>query len=395
MGKFWESLKDIGGSAIKGGLTSGLTGAITSLFGDDEKQLEMQKELNEQAARLNYEYGEKAAENAYKRQLAIYERSYQDQSYSAMRKQMEDAGLSVGLMYGGSGSGGGQGEMSGAPQGATGGAQAGKAPTAVERQIANMQMSQLALTMDNLKTDIDVKESQKEKNLADAEAARANAGLTTEKKITEMQSRDPLIEKIKSESKVNWEIIEKTKADRALIDTQNEIKKIELNITSMTEWDQINKIKDECAKVHNDALKSIEELDQAQIETDIKEQTKEAVIKEVNAKAATAFYDSMIKYAQMRMQDKVAEKLNYEAEAMYQHAWGLYMDNNLKNPQAVVEMWYKEHSLELEKAGLSLQERKMFVDAMTQALTTFGSAAIIRGGVKKFAGKKTNQPYQH
>ena len=103
MGKFWDSVKEIGGSVIKGGLTSGLIGGITSLFGGDKKQLEMQKELNEQAARLNYEYGEMAAENAYKRQLAMYERSYQDQSYSAMRKQMEDAGLSVGLMYGGNG----------------------------------------------------------------------------------------------------------------------------------------------------------------------------------------------------------------------------------------------------------------------------------------------------
>ena len=204
MGKFWDSVKEIGGSVIKGGLTSGLIGGITSLFGGDKKQLEMQKELNEQAARLNYEYGEMAAENAYKRQLAMYERSYQDQSYSAMRKQMEDAGLSVGLMYGGSGSGGGQGEMSGAPQGATGGAQAGRAPTAVERQMANMQLSQLALTMENLKADIDVKETVEEKNLAEAEAARANAGLSTEEKITETQRRDALIEKLIQEGMKTW-----------------------------------------------------------------------------------------------------------------------------------------------------------------------------------------------
>lgn len=204
MSKLWDSVKEIGGSAIKGGLTSGLTGAITSLFGGDKKQLEMQKELNEQAAELNYKYGEMAAENAYQRQLAMYERSYEDQSYSAMRKQMEEAGLSVGLMYGGSGSGGGQGEMSGAPQGATGGAQAGKAPTAVERQMANMQMSQLALTMENLKADVNVKETVQEKNLAEAEAARANAGLTTEEKITEAQRRDALIEELIQRGMSQW-----------------------------------------------------------------------------------------------------------------------------------------------------------------------------------------------
>lgn len=211
MSKFWDKAKGVGGnlisgglSGITGGLASGLTGAITSLFGGDKKQLEMQKELNEQAARLNYQYGEMAAENAYKRQLAMYERSYQDQSYGAMRKQMEDAGLSVGLMYGGSGSGGGQGEMSGAPQGATGGAQAGRAPTAVERQMANMQMSQLALTMENLQADINVKETVQEKNLAEAEAARANAGLSTEQKITEAQRRDALIEELIQRGMKDW-----------------------------------------------------------------------------------------------------------------------------------------------------------------------------------------------
>ena len=68
----------------------------------------------------DYQYGEKAAENAYNRQLAMYQRSYEDQSYKAMVEQMEDAGLSVGLMYGGSGSGGGAGAMSGAPKGDTG-----------------------------------------------------------------------------------------------------------------------------------------------------------------------------------------------------------------------------------------------------------------------------------
>ena len=217
MGKFWDSVKGV----IGGGLTSGLTGAITSLFGGDDKQLEMQKELNEQAAELNYEYGEKAAENAYRRQLAMYERSYQDQSYRAMRKQMEDAGLSVGLMYGGSGSGGGQGEMSGAPQGATGGAQAGRAPTAIERQMANMQLSQLALTMENLKADVNVKKTVQEKNLAEAEAARANAGLTTEEKITETQRRDALIEELIQRGMTQW--IENIVKMRAAINDPNEV----------------------------------------------------------------------------------------------------------------------------------------------------------------------------
>ena len=107
----WSS---IGGGAISAGIGTALglignIGAAKRQRKAIEAQKNAQKELNEQAASLNYEYGEKAAENAYQRQLAMYNRSYGDQSYKAMVKQMEEAGLSVGLMYGGSGSGGGAG----------------------------------------------------------------------------------------------------------------------------------------------------------------------------------------------------------------------------------------------------------------------------------------------
>ena len=107
MGWLGDALKSVGNATadgLTGGLTSGLSGAISGIFGGIgakkrlKRQVDAQKQLNEQAAKLNYEYGEKAAEDAYKRQMEMYERSYQDQSYAAMCGQMEDAGLSVGLL---------------------------------------------------------------------------------------------------------------------------------------------------------------------------------------------------------------------------------------------------------------------------------------------------------
>ena len=309
MGKFWEGVKTIGGSVIKGGLTSGLTGAISSLFGGDKKQLEMQKELNEQAARLNYEYGEKAAENAYQRQLAMYERSYQDQSYSAMRKQMEDAGLSVGLMYGGSGSGGGQGEMSGAPQGATGGAQAGHAPTSVERQMANMQLSQLALTMENLKADVNTKETMQEKNLAEAEAARANAGLTTEKKITEAQAREPMIENMRSDLRTK-------QMQRIMMDVDTRIKRIELEVAEGTKDVNIEIMKQNLEKARNDVNKGLEEIESLKIDNEIKRETKETVIETYNEKLKNVIADTLLKNEQVNCTKEQAKMF---AQAAYDH----------------------------------------------------------------------------
>ena len=159
----------IGESALSTGV-SGAIGAGLGLLGSIgaakrqrkaiEAQKNAQKELNEQAASLNYEYGEKAAENAYQRQLAMYNRSYEDQSYKAMVKQMEEAGLSVGLMYGGNGSGGGAGAMSGAPKADTGGAIAGQATNAAALMEVENQRKALALQQTSMAKDIQLKDAE-------------------------------------------------------------------------------------------------------------------------------------------------------------------------------------------------------------------------------------------
>lgn len=210
MGKFGEQLLGAVSGGLTGGLASGISGSVGGLLGNIgygrrvKKQLNAQKQLNEQAASLNYEYGEKAAENAYRRQMEMYERSYNDQSYSAMRKQMEDAGLSVGLMYGGNGSGGAGGATTGAPQGATGGAIAGEAPRATEREALALQRTQLGLGLQKLKSEVAINEASVEKIQADAELARSEAGKTAEEKITTMQMREWQVEGAKQLGKQSW-----------------------------------------------------------------------------------------------------------------------------------------------------------------------------------------------
>lgn len=218
MGWFGNALKSVGNVAadgLTGGLASGITGAIGGLFGGigakkrTRRQIDAQKELNEQAAKLNYKYGEMAAENAYKRQMEMYERSYQDQSYAAMRGQMEDAGLSVGLMYGGGGSGGAGGATTGAPQGETGGAEAGRADSPAAQQAAAIQQAQMGLGLVSMKKDLAMKDAQIDEINAAAAKQRAEAANITEQKITEMQMRPiryrELFEKGKSEHIQNLE----------------------------------------------------------------------------------------------------------------------------------------------------------------------------------------------
>lgn len=210
MGKFGDSLI----SGLGSGLGSGLVGTALGLLGNIgqgkrqrkaiEAQKNAQKELNQQAAELNYEYGEKAAENAYNRQLAMYQKSYEDQSYKAMVNQMEDAGLSVGLMYGGSGSGGGAGAMSGAPKGDTGGAMAGQAANAAALMQVENERRSLALQHASIAKDIQLKDAEIELKKTEADKSRKDA-LYTEA-LTETEDELRAFKKAREfwEGRISW-----------------------------------------------------------------------------------------------------------------------------------------------------------------------------------------------
>ena len=64
------------------GILSGASGILNMLGIGRKKQIRQQKEMVENAAKINYKYGEMAAENAFERQQVLYNRTYQDQSYS-------------------------------------------------------------------------------------------------------------------------------------------------------------------------------------------------------------------------------------------------------------------------------------------------------------------------
>lgn len=100
------------------GIIGDVSGILNTLGIGRRRQIRQQKEMVENAAKINYKYGEMAAENAFERQQVLYNRTYQDQSYANKVAQMDAAGLSPGLMYGGGGaSGGGAGSTTGAPMG--------------------------------------------------------------------------------------------------------------------------------------------------------------------------------------------------------------------------------------------------------------------------------------
>ena len=91
------------GSIVSGGL--GLLGGLfkrnNNGFKNQQKLMQQAWEYEKMGMGLQYNYGQQAADAEYKRNLQMWK----DTNFGAQRNQMEDAGLSVGLMYG---NGGGQ-----------------------------------------------------------------------------------------------------------------------------------------------------------------------------------------------------------------------------------------------------------------------------------------------
>lgn len=94
------------GTAV-GGIIGGGLGLLGGLFGSGSST-KQQKELMDKAWEyekegmgMQYQYGQMAANEAQKRNLEMWEST----NFEQQRKHMENAGLSVGLMYGGNGAG--------------------------------------------------------------------------------------------------------------------------------------------------------------------------------------------------------------------------------------------------------------------------------------------------
>lgn len=194
---------------------SGIIGDVSGIFNmlgiGRKKQIRQQKEMAENAARINYKYGEMAAENAFERQQVLYNRTYQDQSYANQVAQMDAAGLSPGLMYGkGGAGGGGAGSTTGAPMGATGAAGAGIAADPNAQLQALMSLRQVRMSERKNEAEINLLNTQ-------ADALKAEAGKNKEETQTIIDKR---IWQVKQEMFEGWQ---------GFIDTANQL------------WDQMVK----------------------------------------------------------------------------------------------------------------------------------------------------------
>lgn len=193
------------------GIIGGASGILNMLGIGRKKQMQQQKEMVENAAQINYKYGEMAAENAFERQQVLYNRTYQDQSYANKVAQMDAAGLSPALMYGqGGAGGGGAGSTTGAPMGATGATGAGAAADPNAQLQALMSLRQVRMSERKNEAEINLLNTQ-------ADALKAEAGKNKEETQSIIEKR---LWEVKQEMFKGW---------KGFIDTANQL------------WDQMVK----------------------------------------------------------------------------------------------------------------------------------------------------------
>lgn len=193
------------------GIIGDVSGILNTLGVGRKRQIRQQKEMVENAAKINYKYGEMAAENAFERQQVLYDRTYQDQSYASQVAQMDAAGLSPGLMYGkGGAGGGGAGSTTGAPMGATGAVGAGSAADPNMQLQALMSLRQVRMSERKNEAEINLLNTQ-------ADALKAEAGKNKEETQSIIDKR---IWEVKQEMFKGWQ---------GFIDTANQL------------WDQMVK----------------------------------------------------------------------------------------------------------------------------------------------------------
>lgn len=340
----------------------GLAGGVSQIFGiGNRNQRKQQAKLNEQAAKLNYQYGEKSAENAFARQMKMYERTYQDESPLARRQQLEDAGLSVGLMYGGGGmGGGGMGDATTVPQGSGAqGLQAGQASKANEQQAMSLELARLA-------SEVKLNESQAEKNIADANLTSGEKTELTKKSIEQIT-----------------ENIENSKVQRKGWTIDNSLKQIELEISDATKGYQIEIMNYEVGKIKSQIIMLAEEIASTRMDNRIKRETMQDVIEQVNATLTDTIYTIL------ERQSNIAHK---QAGTALQYKEMSVIDKYVRIAQEGNEIRKDELQKDLDKITIDdenadADRKQRYIIAVLNVIT-----AIAGGGVLGLIGKRRKQP---
>lgn len=210
MAGYWAALGQGASTAAAGGLFSGL-----GLIGQNrrnrkliEQQLEAQKQLTDYSGDVNYRYGEMSAENAHERTKELWAMDQAANSYQGQVADAKEAGLSVGLLYGGGGAGGAGGGSTRGAQGDGAGVGTPQAPDFLEIEALKTQKRLAFAEIAKASAEASLTKAERDKTEAETENIKDQTETSKEltpiqKRILEEEATNKLIDNIRKD----WENI--------------------------------------------------------------------------------------------------------------------------------------------------------------------------------------------
>lgn len=290
----------------------GLLGSIagTWISNTQNQQINQQQQKhNIQVLQSQQQFAREEAEAADQRTRNLY---YDLQSPEAIRKQLEQAGLSVGMMYGQGGLGG---HMSSGAQAAT--------PASMNTTPIGMQ-SLLGLNSMAPIQDAMTQDALRQKTLAEAAEIRSRIP-KNEQQVLEIQEN---INKMRAETQTELARLQQVIADTnvknateaeikartAYQETLNKIANIDLTTKDAINHATLEEIEANIQKLHQESAK-------LGLDMEIVEKTKDSVIRKVLYESLSAMYNyTDIQPAQKRIMQETMYKLSQEGLSAFYDA---------------------------------------------------------------------------
>lgn len=317
------------GQAIGAGL-----GLATAKW-QDKRQIEQQQKLQNMAIEGSKQMG------AYNQQLALD--MWEKTNYDAQRKQMQKAGLNVGLMYGGGGAGGG---TTSTPTGNVGAGTAtgGSGEIGMGMQTG-MQMELLKAQKENI-------EANTQKTKVDT---AKTAGVDTEAVTTGITATKASTENIIASTNKMKAETDNTKLQGQIMQYQKELQRINANVAKGSE-DSLIKQNNELAKKYAQEVRTLNN------QNEITEKTKNYQIEQarlgvVEANMRIKMAESGIEVNQAQITKMAMDLLNKQEE-LRQNNRSL----DQKDVDNMLKQWQTEFNIGSSTQGGIMNAMKAFGD---------------------------------
>lgn len=309
------------GATLAGAATSGLAGAVTGGIGsiisgglgllgglfkrnnngfkNQQKLMQQAWEYEKEGMGLQYNYGQQAADAEYKRNLQMWK----DTNFGAQRAEMEDAGLSVGLMYG------------------NGGGQAASTAGGDGMQPSGPKMNPVEAALQQQAMGLQLKQIEAQNRLANAEAtktiAEANKIAGVDTKGQELQNK---WQEIENRIQTSRESIEQSNMKAAAANADKAIEDWKMSVLDREYLDKIQE--DRVTRFISEIAKIQKEGSLAESATDVNYYTARKIEKEIEN-----FYYEMIT---RRMSAEAAKESAENMLKKIENDYKLGSDQNLR-----------------------------------------------------------------